>query len=96
MFFGSRRSLKSVTAAHVAALGAWMVFRAGDRVGGLAFNDAEIRKVRPHRSRSRIHALFGDIVEWNQSRADSAVQSAPSQLIERRKRLALAVHEHSS
>ncbi len=96
MFFGSRRSLKSVTAAHVAALGAWMVFRAGDRVGGLAFNDAEIRKVRPHRSRSRIHALFGDIVELNQSlRADSAVQSAPSQLDRAlESALALAVHDH--
>lgn len=31
MFFGSRQSMKSVTAAHLAALGAWIVFHAGFR-----------------------------------------------------------------
>ena len=39
MFFGSQRSFKSAIAAELGALAAWMVFNAGDRVGGLVFND---------------------------------------------------------
>jgi uncharacterized protein (DUF58 family) len=35
MFFGSRRAMKSVVAAEVAALAAWRVLKAGDRVGAL-------------------------------------------------------------
>src|ERR1044072_9251684 len=33
MFFGSQRSMKSVTAAEAAAISAWRVLGAGDRVG---------------------------------------------------------------
>ena len=42
MFFGSRRAMKSVTAAEVAALGAWRALSAGDRVGGIVFNETTV------------------------------------------------------
>ncbi|MDF0653078.1 MAG: DUF58 domain-containing protein [Nitrospira sp.] len=96
MFFGSRESMKSVTAAHLAALGAWMVFRAGDRVGGIVFNDEDIRRIRPHRSRSRLEAIFAAVVAMNQSlHADSSVQANQAQLDRALEgALALAGHDH--
>ena len=51
MFFGSRRSMKSVTAAEAAAIGAWRVLGAGDRVGAIVFDDRELTEFRPRRSR---------------------------------------------
>lgn len=67
MFFGSQRAFKSVVAAELAALSAWMAFHAGDRVGGLVFDDQGIRQVRPLRSRSRIEALCAQIIRSNRA-----------------------------
>lgn len=65
MFFGSRRTMKSVAATEVAALGAWKVLGGGDRVGALIFNDEEITSIKPHRSRERVRRLLGAMVEKN-------------------------------
>ncbi|UVE16044.1 DUF58 domain-containing protein [Pseudomonas sp. LS44] len=67
MFFGSQRSFKSATAAELGALAAWMTFHAGDRVGGLVFNDSRIERISPIRSRSRVEALCAAIVRQNQA-----------------------------
>lgn len=67
MYFGSVRSFKSVVAARIAGLSAWMAYQAGDRVGGLVFSDGGIDSVRPLRSRERIQALFAAIARRNQS-----------------------------
>ena len=67
MFFGSVRSFKSAVAAQLAALAAWMVFGAGDRVGGVVFNDERIDAVAPLRSRKRVEALCTRIVQHNQA-----------------------------
>ena len=67
MFFGSKRAFKSVVAAEVAALSVWMGFAAGDRVGGVVFDDTRVVRLRPLRSRRRIHALFSTIVQMNQA-----------------------------
>ena len=66
MFFGSQRSFKSVIAAELGALAAWMVFNAGDRVGGLVFNDLRIEAIAPLRSPKRVEALCSRIAEQNQ------------------------------
>ena len=65
MFFGSSRSFKSAIAAELGALAAWMVFKAGDRVGGLVFNDQRIDSIAPLRSRKRVEALCNKIVQHN-------------------------------
>jgi uncharacterized protein (DUF58 family) len=65
MFFGSRRVMKSVAAAEVAALAAWRIFHAGDRVGALVFNDTEIVTVPPLRSRQRVMDILGTIRTFN-------------------------------
>ena len=66
MFFGSRVNMKSVTAAHGAALAAWRVVDQGDRVGALVFNDTLVRETSPHRSRKRVMQILGEIVRLNQ------------------------------
>ncbi|MQY49019.1 DUF58 domain-containing protein [Rhizobiales bacterium RZME27] len=65
MFFGSRKSLKSVTAAEAAMLCAWRILGSGDRVGGLIFSDTGTSELRPHRSRNAVIALADRIAEKN-------------------------------
>jgi uncharacterized protein (DUF58 family) len=67
MFFGSRQRMKSVVAAEVAAISAWRVLSAGDRVGALVFNDTEISVIRPHRSRERVMQILKQVVKKNRA-----------------------------
>ena len=66
MFFGSRDRMKSVTAAELAALGAWRALDAGDRVGAVVFNDTEVTDIRPQRSQQAVMSILGTVVEMNQ------------------------------
>jgi uncharacterized protein (DUF58 family) len=75
MFFGSRRAMKSVTAAELAALGAWRVLRTGDRVGGIVFNETEIVNIRPHRSQTQVLRLLHEVGRLNQKLAEKEVVS---------------------
>lgn len=65
MFFGSSHCFKSVLAAHLASLLAWSALDAGDRVGGLVFNGANHREIRPRRSRRTVLALLSQVTEYN-------------------------------
>jgi uncharacterized protein (DUF58 family) len=81
MFFGSRRAFKSVVAADAAALAVWMAFGAGDRVGGVIFDDRSVVRVAPLRSRSRVRLLFGAIARMNAALdAESDVRTDYGQL----------------
>lgn len=96
MFFGSRKYLKSVTAAHLAALAAWTIFHAGDRIGAVVFNDSEVREFRPHRSRRRIMEIFQAIVEMNSqlnaTSSDPANYRQLTQALQQARRM--ANHDH--
>lgn len=70
MFFGSRRAMKSVAAAEVAALGAWRAISSGDRVGGIVFNDHEVIEIPPHRSQTRVLRLLHEVVRFNKMLVD--------------------------
>ncbi|SDU10145.1 Protein of unknown function DUF58 [Pseudomonas pohangensis] len=96
MFFGSKRSLKSCTAAELAALAAWMVFHSGDRVGGLVFNDQQIERIAPLRSRQRIEQLCAVIIRQNHAlAADNPDIDSRGQLDKvLHECLALANHDH--
>jgi len=65
MFFGSSHCFKSVLAAQLAGLIAWSALDAGDRVGGLVFNGAEHREIRPRRSRKTVLALLSEVAAYN-------------------------------
>ena len=75
MFFGTRDKLKSVTAAELAALGAWRAVDVGDRVGAVVFNDEELVDIRPQRSQKTVMSILGSVVEMNHKlAADSKVK----------------------
>lgn len=96
MFFGSRRCMKSVAAAEVAALAAWRAFHAGDRVGAIVFNDHQIVEIAPQRSRNRVLQILQTIVTMNHElSADSDVPANPGMINTALERAArLAKHDH--
>ncbi len=67
MFYGSQLNMKSVTAAETAALAAFMVLEAGDRVGGIVFSDDERVEFVPKRSRRTAFAMLERLAEFNSS-----------------------------
>jgi len=78
MFFGSRTAFKSCVAAHVAVLAAWATLDAGDRVGGLIFNDDTHRDIRARRHRESVLHLVNELNRFNhQLNAKSASQPKP-------------------
>jgi uncharacterized protein (DUF58 family) len=81
MFFGSRRSMKSVVVAEIAALAAWRVFHQGDRVGAFVFNDNVTEEVRMHRSRTTVLRILSLVAAQNHLlRGDSPVRARPERL----------------
>lgn len=81
MFFGTRNKFKSVTAAELAALGAWRAVHVGDRVGAVVFNDSDIVDVRPQRSQKTVMSVLGTVLKMNHAlRADSSVEPNPGML----------------
>jgi len=65
MFFGTKDKLKSVTAAELAALGAWRGISVGDRVGAIVFNDTEMVEIKPAKSQKAVMSILGTIVRMN-------------------------------
>lgn len=96
MFFGSQRSFKSVVAAELGALAAWMVFNAGDRVGGLVFNDSRIDSIAPLRSRKRVEAFCSRIAAQNQALNAANPDAEDADQLDKvlQRCLALAGHDH--
>jgi len=81
MFFGSRRSMKSVVAAEFSALAAWRVFHQGDRIGAFIFNDDSTEQVQMHRSRGTVLRILDRISHQNHLlRADSPSRPRPERL----------------
>ncbi|MGI9334292.1 MAG: DUF58 domain-containing protein [Gammaproteobacteria bacterium] len=77
MYFGSRRVFKSVAAAQIAALVAWVSASRGDRVGGLVFAGPEHRELRPAGGRRGVLKLLRALIEMD-GRADPATGAAPA------------------
>ncbi|MBL4680963.1 MAG: DUF58 domain-containing protein [Pseudomonadales bacterium] len=65
MFFGSRKAFKSVVAAQLASLIAWISLDNGDRVGGIVFSDIHHREVRPRRNKHAVLRLLHEIADFN-------------------------------
>jgi uncharacterized protein (DUF58 family) len=83
MFFGSRDRMKSVTAAELAALGAWRALDVGDRVGAVVFNDTEVTDIQPQRSQQAVMSILGTVVQMNQRlRVGTDIEPNPGMLNE--------------
>lgn len=81
MFFGTKRQMKSVTAAECGAVGVWRALASGDRAGAIIFNDLEIAAVKPQRSEANAMTILGHIVRMNHAlKVDTAQQPNPSAL----------------
>ena len=95
MFFGTRDRMKSVTAAELAALGAWRALDVGDRVGVVAFNDTEVTDIRPQRSQQTVMSILGTVVRMNHRlRVAAGIERNPGMLNEAlRKAIRLAPHD---
>ncbi len=66
MFFGSQLYMKSVTAAHAAALAVWQVLEQGDRIGGIVFSDQEQVYLPCLRSQKSANRILATISRMNQ------------------------------
>lgn len=67
MFFATRGQMKSVAAAHIAALLAWRCWHDGDRLGCALFNDDELSLQRCRSPKLALQPLLADIVRFNQA-----------------------------
>ncbi len=65
MFFGSQRFVKSVSAAHAAAMGAFYTVKRGDRVGGIVFNEEGHDYIAPKRSKALVQHFLQCIANRN-------------------------------
>ncbi len=72
MFFATKGVFKSVQAARLASMLAWMGNRDGDRVGGQVFTDQVLHDYKPQKGRVSVLRLLNDLAE----------QSTPPWLIE--------------
>lgn len=82
MFFGTVHAMKASTAAEIAALAAWRILGAGDRVGGLVLSDAAIAELPARRSRAAVLRLLAATVRANAALSATApvVAAAPARL----------------
>ncbi len=63
MFFATKGVFKSVQAARLAAMLAWMANRDGDRVGGQVFTDQILHDYKPQKGRHSVLRLLNDLAE---------------------------------
>jgi len=78
MFFGTRRNMKSVTAAEAAAVIAFRVLDQSDRVGGVVFGDDHVSEFRPKRSRAALNRFLVALERANRMlRADAQSVDQP-------------------
>lgn len=67
MFFASKGTVKSVLAAQIAAISGFRVLKAGDRIGGIVFDDDNYESIRPKRNRKTLMHFLEQIVMKNQN-----------------------------
>lgn len=94
MYFGSRRTMKSVAACELAALGAWRVLAQGDRVGALVFNDEEMVTLKPHRSRARVRQMLGALVKMNHQLGQDDMPPANEGMFNQALQQAVSIAQH--
>jgi len=65
MFFGSKERMKSVSAAHTAALFAFKALETGDRVGAVIYNNDEVKFFKASSSKRNVVQLMTEIERQN-------------------------------
>ncbi len=81
MFFGTKKDMKSVTAANLSALATWRILNSDDKVGSVVFNDSEFKEIKPKRSKANASLIFRDIEEFsNNLNVSSGIAPNPQML----------------
>lgn len=81
MFFGSKKDMKSVTAANISALATWRILNSDDKVGSVVFNDSEFKEIKPKRSKVNASLIFRDIEKFNNNlNVESGISPNPQML----------------
>jgi len=94
MFFGSRRAMKSVAAAELAALAAWRALAGGDRIGALVFDDRDVVAIPARRSQQQVLQILHAIVQKNRAlRTDLSLHPDPA-ILDRVLNAALRIAKH--
>ncbi len=65
MFFGSKEQMKSVSAAHVAALMAFKALETGDRVGAVVYNNDAVKFFKASSSKNNLVQIMTEIERQN-------------------------------
>ncbi len=66
MFFGSVTQFKSVFAAKIATVIAWVALQSNDRIGGFIFSDTQQTDSRARRGKHSALSFIHELVEYNQ------------------------------
>jgi len=65
MFFGSKERMKSVSAAHTAALMAFKALEMGDRVGAVVYNNEDVKFFKATSSKNNVVQIMTEIERQN-------------------------------
>lgn len=66
MFFGTKQVFKSVYAAQIAGVIAWVAMQNNDRIGALLFGDHEQKDLRARRGKHAVLGLLNQLQQFNQ------------------------------
>lgn len=96
MFFGSQGKTKSVIAAEIAALAAWRILEATDRVGGIVFNSQNSHTILPKRSRHHVLQFLAEVSKQNQALSSGSSDNNASLSLENLFEQTLRIVGHDS
>lgn len=80
MQFATRGVFKSVQAAKIAALLAWVAQRHGDRIGGQIFTDNHCNELKPHNGKQAVLHFFNALVKTSPQQAPMSFEQVMRRL----------------
>ena len=87
MFFGTKKQLKSVVAAQIAAYISWMAFNHKRPCGAVIFGDDDCVAYRPKSNQLNLHGILQQVVDFNQQLKNTTQPSAENSFVTGLKRL---------
>lgn len=87
MYFGTRVAFKSVVAAQLTAMIAWVAVKKGDRVGGIFFSASDHSEFTPCGREAGVLSLLASLTQYTNSRTTHAQPKPLSELLLRLRRV---------
>lgn len=76
MFFGSQLLFKSVQAAHLAAVIAWVAKERGDKIGGLIASSRQHRELKPKSRQQGVLQLFHQLISVHNAELSTTAEAS--------------------